>query len=45
MKFINGVVHIYNNDGSPFSDFIYPDAKMFIDDYLLMVNLISNPPL
>ena len=41
----NGVVRVFNQDDTPFSDFIYPDLKMFVDDYHLMVNLISNGPL
>ena len=42
---MNGVVHVFKSDGSPFSDFVYPELKMFVDDYHLLVNLIGNGPL
>lgn len=45
MKMIGGVIQIFNEDGSKFSDFVYPDINMFIDDYRLMANFISNGPL
>lgn len=43
----NGVIHIYDEGFKKpqFNDILYPELKMFIDDYLLMVNLISNGPL
>ena len=44
-KLIDGVVHVFNSDDTPFSDFVYPELKMFVDDYHLMVNMISNGPL
>jgi len=40
-----GVVKVKNSDGTPHSKFVYPELKMFIDDYHLLVNLISNGPL
>ena len=40
-----GVFHIYDSQARPYSDFVYPNLKMFVDDYHLMVNLISNGPL
>lgn len=45
MVFKSGVVHLQNSDGSNYSNFVYPDLKMFIDDYHLIVNFISNGPL
>ena len=45
LKLVNGVVHVYDSNDKPYSDFIYPELKMFVDDYHLMVNLISNGPL
>jgi hypothetical protein len=44
-EFRHGVVHIFDKNDKPFSDFVYPELKMFVDDYHLMVNLISNGPL
>ena len=45
-KMVQGVMRIYHADElTPFSDFVYPDLKVFVDDYHLMVNLISNGPL
>ena len=41
----DGVVHVQNSDGSPYSNFVYPELEMFLDDYHLLVNLISNGPL
>jgi AMP deaminase len=41
----DGVIRVLNQDETPFSDFVYTDLKMFIDDYHLMVNLISDGPL
>ncbi len=41
----DGVMRVLTENGEPFSDFVYPDLKMFVDDYHLMVNLISNGPL
>jgi len=41
----NGVVHVENLDGSSYSNFVYPELEMFLDDYHLLVNLISNGPL
>jgi hypothetical protein len=41
----DGVIRVLNEDETPFSDFVYTDLKMFIDDYHLMVNLISDGPL
>ena len=40
-----GVVHVLNDDGSPYSNFVYPELEMFLDDYHLLVNLISHGPL
>ncbi|CAF0741436.1 unnamed protein product [Brachionus calyciflorus] len=45
LKMIGGIIQIFNEDGLPYSDFVYPDIKMFIDDYHLMVSFISNGPL
>lgn len=45
LTFKNGVVHVFKEDGSPFSNFVYPELKMFVDDYHLLVNLIGNGPL
>ena len=44
-KLVDGVFRVFNNDDTPFSDFVYPELKMFLDDYHLMVNMISNGPL
>jgi AMP deaminase len=45
-KMVNGVIRSFNADGdTPFSDFVYTDLKVFVDDYHLLVNLISNGPL
>jgi len=41
----HGVVRVQNLDGSSYANFVYPDTKMFIDDYHLLVNFISNGPL
>ncbi len=41
----DGIVRILDQNDNPYSDFVYPDLKMFVDDYHLMVNLISNGPL
>ena len=41
----DGVIRVLHQDDTPFSDFVYTDLKMFIDDYHLMVNLISDGPL
>ncbi len=41
LKFIDGVVRIFDHN----NNYVYPDLKMFVDDYHLMVNLISNGPL
>jgi hypothetical protein len=40
----NGVIHVLTADDQAdlFPDIAYPDLKMFIDDYLLLVNLIGN---
>ncbi len=40
----NGVIHVLtaNNKSDVFPEIAYPDLKMFVDDYLLMVNLIGN---
>lgn len=40
-----GVVHVQNIDGTRYSNFVYPGLEMFLDDYHLLVNLISNGPL
>lgn len=44
-KFVNGVINVFNNDETQFEDFVYPDLKMFLDDYHLLLNLISIGPL
>ncbi len=41
----DGVIRIFDQNDKPFSDFIYCDLKLFLDDYHLIVNLISNGPL
>ena len=41
----DGVVRIYDKNNKPFGDYIYSDLHLFLDDYHLMVNLISNGPL
>jgi len=45
MRLESGIVHIYTHQEKPFSDYVYPNLKMFLDDYHLMLNLISNGPL
>jgi hypothetical protein len=45
MIFKNGVINVFKSDDSPFSNFVYPELKMFVDDYHLLVNLIGNGPL
>jgi hypothetical protein len=45
LKFEAGVVHVYTDEDKPFSDYVYPNLKVFLDDYHLMVNLIGNGPL
>ncbi len=41
----DGIVRIFCQNDKPYGDFVYTDLKMFVDDYHLMVNLISNGPL
>jgi hypothetical protein len=41
----DGIVRVLDQDEKPYSDFVYPDLKMFVDDYHLMVNMIGNGPL
>ncbi len=45
IRFESGIVHVYTSDEKPFSDYVYPNLKMFLDDYHLMLNMISNGPL
>jgi hypothetical protein len=42
---VNGVFNVYNEDDTHYNDFIYPELKMFVDDFHLLVKLISNGPL
>lgn len=45
-KMIDGVVHVFEEDGeTPYSDFVYSDLKVFIEDYHLLVSLIGDGPL
>jgi AMP deaminase len=45
-KMVNGVIRSFQSDNvTPYSDFVHSDLKVFVDDYHLLVNLISNGPL